>query len=94
MKYEAPKVEVVRFDENYFMTFSGNFTCPPYDPTNPGNCGNYTGNNGVSCKDYQQGSLCGGSFSYPGFSCISYNGNSGNIGGTWYENNAPVCGIF
>ncbi len=92
MKYEAPKIEVLRFDGDYFMAFSGNFTCPPYDSSKPGDCQNYSGNNS-NCKDYQQGSRCG-NFSYSGFTCYEYNGNSGSVNGTWYGDNAPACSLF
>ena len=93
MKYEAPKVEVVKFDGNYFMTVSGDFTCPPYSNTNPKDCQNYSSSTGVHCGDYQQGARCG-NYSYPGFTCYEYKGNSGSVNGTWYENNAPACGVF
>ena len=92
MKYEVLKVEVVKFDENYFLAFSGNFTCPPYDPADPTNCQNYS-QNGVHCGDYQQGSRCG-NFSYSSFTCYEYNGSSGSVNGTWYAENAPACSIF
>ncbi len=94
MKYEAPKVEVVRYDGDYFMAFSGDFSCPPYDPADPTNCQNYTNSsNGVHCGDYHQGSRCG-NFSYFGFTCYEYNGVSGSVNGKWYENGAPACGVF
>ncbi len=94
MKYEASRVEMIRFDGDYFMTFSGDFSCPPYDPSKPGDCQNYTNNStGIHCGDYQQGSRCG-NFSYPGFTCGEYNGSSGTVNGIWYDNNAPACGVF
>ncbi len=92
MKYVKPEIEVINVKDNIFMAFSGNFTCPPYDSSNPGNCQNYDGN-GVHCGDYQQGSKCE-NFSNASFTCRAYNGYSGTINGKWVENGAPACGVF
>ena len=94
MKYEAPEAEVIRFDEDYFMTFSGTFDCIPYDKTNPTNCENYTDQStGANCKGFQKGSYCG-NYAYTGFTCYGYNGKSGSVNGAWYGDNAPSCSIF
>ena len=94
MKYEAPKVEVVRFDGNYFMAFSGNFACLPYDAADPSNCQNYTDNStGSHCNGFNKSSYCG-NFSYNGNTCYGFNGSSGSVNGSWYDNAPPARNIF